>query len=534
MNKMWGGVVCALVALSNRAYCSSQDVNSHSFFSIRSPFQSASPERVTLFRDAPLLNCDGYQGGLQAVVIGGESTNPKALARYFLPFDKDTLIFANDNAPGSTIGGLDNPNFRDVNAFFFNIQTVANDFKSTVKFSPRHTYVGLGLDWKQYVGSCECGPKRWWLEISFPILHVRNEIKCIETVQNQGVAGAFLGDDLGNPPVGANAVNTSVCEAFKGLKPFFVGAASGGAVTGSGFKFGKIDGAQSKTGLADIEFKVGYDFAQEEYYHGDLYVGVVIPTGNKPKGEFVFEPIVGNNRHFALMWGGSFGYKLWRSCDDVQDLRVEFEINGRYLFRNTQTRSFDLVDKSWSRYMLVYRTFANSQNVTPEEGINVFTQKLHITPRYAQDFNFGLVYDICNWQAEIGYNFWARQSEKVKLKEPFSTTITFPEVSASIISADTINRAITIKENFAGANLSLGGSESLYNLNAWQQSDLNLHSAVAPCAISHIVYGSLGSYSDHWCDCWSLFAGMGGSYEFSSVNTAINRWMVWAKVGVSM
>ncbi len=533
MNKIWVGIVCIIIAVSSSAYCSSQDVNSHSFFSIRSPFQSASPERVTLFRDAALRKCDRYQGGLQAVVFGGESTNSKALARYFLPFDKDTLIFANDNAPGSLINGLPNPNFRDVNAFFFNIQTTAIDFKSRVKFSPRHSYVGLGLDWKKYFGSRECGPKRWWLEISLPIVHVRNEVKCIETIENLGVAGAFLGDDTGEPPVGASLVNRSVCEAFRGLKPFFVGAMSGGAITGSGFKFGKIDGAKSKNGIADIEFKVGYDFAQEECYHGDLYVGVVIPTGNKPKGEFVFEPIVGNNHHFALMWGGSFGYELWRSCDDRQDVRFEFEINGRYLFRNTQTRSFDLVDKSWSRYMLVFREFANSQNVTPEEGINVFTQKLHVTPRYAQDFNCGLVYDICDWQAELGYNFWARQSEKVKLKEPFSTTITIPDVSATIISADVINRATTVKENFAGANLILGGNEALYNLNAWQESDLNLHSAVAPCAISHSVYGSFGRYCD-MDDCWSLFAGMGGSYEFSSVNTVLNRWMVWCKIGIAI
>ncbi len=529
MNKLrMSKVLYACAALCGVAYGKSQDVNSHSFFSIRSPFQSASPERVTLFRDAPLKNCDGYQGGLQAVVFGGKSTNSKALARYFLPFDKDTLIFANDDAPGSLVNGLANPNFRDVNAFFFNIQTVNNDFKSIVKFRPHHSYVGLGLDWKQYVGNCECGPKKWWFEVSFPILHVRNEIKCTETIQNQGITGFGIEGDL--VPGTELLVNDSVCEAFKGLKPFFNGI----AVTGSGFQFGKIDGAKNRTGVADIELKVGYDFAQEECYHGDLYVGVVIPTGNKPKGEFVFEPIVGNNRHFALMWGGSFGYELWRSCDDTRDLRFEFEINGRYLFRNTQTRSFDLVDKSWSRYMLVFREFANSQNGTPEEGINVFTQKLHITPRYAQDFNFGLVYDWCDWQAELGYNFWARQSEKAKLKEPFSTTITFPDVAGGTI-AQAINRATTIKENFAGALLNIGaGDQALYNLNAWQESDLNLHSAVAPCAISHIVYGSLGRSWDNWCGCWPLFAGIGGSYEFSSVNTAINRWMVWGKVGISI
>ena len=43
---------------------------------------------------------------------------------------------------------------------------------------------------------------------------------------------------------------------------------------------------ESKTGVADIEFKVGYEWIQEEPFHLESYLGILIPTGNKPSGQF--------------------------------------------------------------------------------------------------------------------------------------------------------------------------------------------------------------------------------------------------------
>ena len=74
------------------------------------------------------------------------------------------------------------------------------------------------------------------------------------------------------------------------------------------------------------------------------------------------------------------------------------------------------------------------------------------------------------------------------------------------------------------------GSVIDYTAAAYTQSqilktDLNIDSASHPAVLSNILYGNVG-YE------WScFFLGLGGSYEFSSINTTINRWTAWGKLG---
>ncbi len=112
----------------------------------------------------------------------------------------------------------------------------------------------------------------------------------------------------------------------------------------------KKRGGYSKTGT-DIELKFGRDYYTSECCHFDGYVGLHIPGSSKPKGRFVFEAVPGFNQHFGFMLGGSSGTEMWRNCD--RSLSLEASTNVRYWIRNTQTRSFDLKNRPWSRYMLV-------------------------------------------------------------------------------------------------------------------------------------------------------------------------------------
>lgn len=508
--------VIALLLSVVSAAALANDVSSHSFFSIRTEFQSGMPERVSLWRDrAWAKEADGWGGAFQAVLFGGGSTKSSKLAKYFLPYGKSSLIFAEDAAAGLAT----NPNARDVNAYHFNIQTIGQDFMSSVTFSPRQSYVGLGLDYKQYLSwGCDCGDKRWWFEMSLPIVHVSNKITLSETIINQGVPGV-------DEEEGSDAfVNTSVVQSFSAGLPFFNGNLDGGVVTGSGFLFGKIAGARKRTAVADIELKLGYDYANEECYHADGYIGVVIPTGNKPKGEYVFEAIVGNNHHAGIMFGGSFGLQIW-NCGERR-VNLEFETNSRYLFRNTQTRSFDVINKQWSRYQLVFASAGDAASNIVTEGINLFTQRVHVSPRFTRDFNAALVYTSCAFQGELGYNFWARQAEKVSLRDPWVVGAAFVDVAGETPDPNVINRAVTIKENFGAAAQEYAAAATI------QEQDLDLFSASNPAVLSHIIYGSLG-YS--WDDvCYPVFVGLGGSYEFGSVNTILNRWNVWGKIGFSI
>jgi hypothetical protein len=62
------------------------------------------------------------------------------------------------------------------------------------------------------------------------------------------------------------------------------------------------------------------------------------------------------------------------------------------------------------------------------------------------------------------------------------------------------------------------------------EADLDLSSAANPATLSNIIYGTLG-WSWDWC--LPTFVAVGGSYEFTSINTAVSRWNVWGKFGIS-
>jgi len=56
---------------------------SHTFFSCRPHFQTATPERIVLFRNAINEAKDGHHGGFEAVVYGSQSEKNEKLARFF-------------------------------------------------------------------------------------------------------------------------------------------------------------------------------------------------------------------------------------------------------------------------------------------------------------------------------------------------------------------------------------------------------------------------------------------------------------------
>ncbi len=318
--------------------------SSKTFMWIRPPFQSSMPEKESLWRDRALAKEGGLSGAFQIVPFGGRSINKKDIAEYFMFCKKSSLNVATDNFP-ELVG---NPNLRDVNAAHFNIHVASPAsspaFQSTIQFRPRHTFAGVGFDYKQYLHCRDACEKKWWAEISFPLLHVRNDMRLSEVITSTGT----------NTPLNDN-VNTNMVEAFKGAKPFVnpLTEFSSNSITGSGWNFGKIAGSRKKTGVADIELKLGYDYLCEEMCHAEGYIGGLIPTGNRPDAKFVFEPIVGHGKHGGIIWGASWGWEVWASCDRY--VHFEMATNGRYLFRNSQHRSFDVKGKPWSRYQLVYR-----------------------------------------------------------------------------------------------------------------------------------------------------------------------------------
>lgn len=486
--------------------------NSQTYLSIRPTFQSASPELVSLFRSDFIRSCEeGYQGALQGVLFGGKTTNEDDLARYFTFCGKTCLIASEEFDPNPNDNEIVDP--FDVLVSHFNIQTQEQDFRSRFSFAPQQRRIGFGLHYRQSFYDITEKERGFWFSASTALTNVRNNMGFAENVINDGGGAVDLGDD------GMSVAN---------MRQAFVQ---------SDWCYGKIccDGL-SKTRLEDIELKVGYEWLKINPYHAESYIGLIIPTGNTPKAEYLFEPIVGNGKHFGIQWGSAIGLNLWEHDLKERHVRLEWDLNSRYLFSKTQKRSLDLKDRVWSRYLEVYtskeqaeQAFAENDISFASHGINVFTRDVKVTPRFAGSVNTGFVYHGGNFHGEIGVNLYARREEKVELDCGFPKNI-------ALVHAQRAGRLNPVR-NIHGDLVETVTAvlPDKYEENVVKQGDLDLSSAATPSIISHTFYATLGYRTDQEDEPklpW--FANLGGSYEFSNSSNAVaERWLLFAKAGIA-
>ena len=488
----------ALILQSCLTYANNS--TSHTFFTVRPQWRSDSPEKIAFFHNNLFLE---KRTLFQVSVFGGKSTNSSGLARYFLPFNACQLHVAEAQFDSNGKASL-TPEQKNENLIAENINILTNngDFYSIVSFQPEQNVVGIGLDFKQRLG------KKWWLELSAPIERIHNTMGMREQIINNG-GGVNIDSNtqsiaigLDNSPVAGNAT-----EAFK-QKSWY---------------FGKIVDQDAKWGLADIEAKIGLLFLHTENYRFNGYAGILIPTGNKPEGRYVFEQIIGNNKHFGFMFGDNIG--LSYTTKHNFNLSLELDGNCTYLFKNTQVRSFDPVDKSFGRYLSLYSSREQAALASDEglnnsgsSGINFFTGCVTVKPRGSVNLNTAFCVEKCGYATEFGFNIYARQVEKVSLASKFPSELAIKELFGD--GATNPTRGInTIVRNEDGAY-----PEGYKPLTC---QDINMDSAAHPALISNTVYASLGYKGDH------AFLNTGGSYEHDVLNTSLNRWLVWTKIGLT-
>ena len=70
------------------------------------------------------------------------------------------------------------------------------------------------------------------------------------------------------------------------------------------WKFGRFSFCPlTKTGVADVDIIIGYNFIQSDFAHFALFVQAILPTGNRPEAKYIFEPIVGTGIHGQIGGG---------------------------------------------------------------------------------------------------------------------------------------------------------------------------------------------------------------------------------------
>jgi hypothetical protein len=502
--------------------CHTQATSKTALSNSQAPFSSVSPELVAGFRnDRTYAHNDIRHGAVQFALFGSQSTHATKndLASYFFPGGKTCLSCADDDL-------FDNfEKKKDLLAQNFNVFTKNGDFRSEISIAPTQSVVGCGIHWRQCFLRDPLKGEGLWVSVSVPLVQVRNRMNLEEYVSNDG---GGPDESVGVPVVG------TMKEAF--VQPEWL--------------FGKIcDGVMTKTALADIELKVGYDqYLSDEPSHMELYAGVIIPTSNKNKGEFVFEPIVGRGHHAGLMLGGELGKDVWVRYGKEQKITWELAVHGEYLFKNKQVRSFDLVDKPWSRYIPLYANEeqaqeaadlilidrARAQNLaTP--GINVLTQRVSVVSGLSYDMNSAFVFQDNRIRAELGYNLFFKRAECVTLACPWQPVVAIKYTDGAgktnPIRDIAGNKYLEqdVFDNSGGPLIPVALAD--FNQSVIVESDLDLLSASTPALFSHTIYGSVGAYFDE--KKYPVIVDGGISYTFSENNAVVKRWMMWLKSGLS-
>jgi hypothetical protein len=531
------GMIGLIVAFFSAATACAHTVTSHTYFSVRQPLQAASSELVSLTYDR--LNDDLssnhpelVEGFFQVIPFGGRSVCNKECANplglYFTPFGKTALI------AGEVGSQAVQNNEADLIANYFGVQTVdptkdtpgPNQFNTTnglfqscISFNPHQSVVGCGLYYLQRLSSCQ--EHAVFISINMPIVHVRNFIGFQEVITNPG----------GYAPTSSS---TGI-EILPGYVGSMTAALQGDTVFGTQrFLFGKIpyDSCRpmTMTRIADLDLRLGYNLMHSDTAHFDGTLGLIVPTGNKPTAEFIFEPVVGNNKHFGLGLGSNFSFQLYECSTRDITVSLQGATENRFLFSNIQPRSYDLLDKQWSRYMWLY---PNAQAVPIAgivPGINLLTSNLRVHPHFNFTFNTALFLSTSTMSLELGYNRYARQAETVELCGccPQNAGIVGIDTTDTLIlhtkSNSTMSQAGFVESRFIDV-------DRTPNFVPITCATIDLESAAHPAMATNTVYAAFGYHND---ECrWPILVGLGGSYEVSDTNAAFNRWLVWAKGGLT-
>jgi len=343
------------------------------------------------------------------------------------------------------------------------------NFKSVMSFSP--LVQDFLADFNLYVGLDE-----WvnglYFRLYGPVVNNRTTLNARENIITEGTAGYTQGYFSSQDQV-------TSAQLFKNALDFFSGNQLIAPIDNITFlplqyaKFGGC-GTESKTGFAELRGEFGWNYLHEDYHFG-CNIQAAAPTGKRPHAEFLLEPEIGNGKHWELGAGISGHWTLWRSEDEERHFDFVIEADVTHLFNAKQKRTFDLIGKPHSRYMLAEKLVTNkgTTNRLTERANN----NLEFGNTYSPVANFstrnvvvsigaqGDLVALFNYTSrgfswDLGYNFWGMSRENIRFSDcdnPFPANTWALKGDASIAGQATVlGTPVTIL---------LAATESLANIH---------------------------------------------------------------------
>lgn len=277
--------------------------------------------------------------------------------------------------------------------------------------------------------------------------------------------------------------------------------------------------ALHKTGIEFIKLLLGKTYLAVDNFEINAFGGLCIPGSGSQNPEYLFAPFLGFNGHFGFDFGATIQINLSRASD-CYDLCFFVTLDAIFLVSNTQKRTYDLKHKPWSRYLQFVRSDSASLQTIP--GVQLLTLESEVHPYDMIDFSAGWRFMVHAAELELCYKLWGHGTERVHPTCPFpnyygiaGTGFIAPTIPATA-SQSTIS---TLAENdllFVPITI----------------NDIDCNSAQAQRAITHAIQAS-ASIIVYNSSCSELLLNLGGYYERSQFNTALNQWGLWTKIGLS-
>ena len=445
----------------------------------------------------------------------GQAFKTRRIAEYFFGFDTIKLS-------GSLI---QNRADNDVLADNFGLSP---QFESIVTMIPRVRTTQVHFNWWT-------GFRDFYFTMHAPLVSTTYGITLNEAIIQTGQETPFPAGYMAADAIPAPF--TSFTNAIKGVRPF-------GNVT-TGLLFGRIDCPRTITKFSDIQVALGWNFVNREETCWGINVRASAPTGNRSTAEFLFEPMVGNGKHWEV-GAGLCGKILIFEVDGYEQVaHILLNANITTLLASCQQRSFDFCQNGFgSRYMLL-KEFSNGlHNGILHPAIN----KTTLPCRVSADAQFDLMalfgYQCKGLGIDLGYNLWMRTHEKITL------TGRIPERTYGIKGIqNTIDPMTTVPDSNTQSTGNLHGN----NLSPMEQMltadrsplfisncDLDLESGASPFALTHKLFLHV-NYTWNNRPTYHLepYLGAGIATEFEGSHprelqpdkNTMSQWSVWIKAG---
>ncbi len=331
--------------------------------------------------------------------------------------------------------------------------------------------------------------------------------------------------------------SNSILQAFAG--------ATGGQTAQGDFRpmeYGLINGKLS-TGahMSDIEMTAGYQYnCPDTDNMFSIGARITAPTGTKPQGVYILEPINGRGGNWGVGFYLAGTYEFWHSTDNK--LQLNFMSSGIHLCSAQVNRSYDLIANGHgSKYLLVADYQGGSYQNSIQNLVNLSTLQSQSSFGFEGDAALALSFTSGGFSADLGYNAWGRTKENLTIVENFNTQ-RYAILGRQAISNATNGALLNLCQPTATINSSVAAQTAVGNgavdatiasnrISGNESFDTTITAQYA--AVTSKLFTKIG-YNWKECECCP-YLNLMGECEWSNIsNNALPQWSLSLIFGVSL